>query len=72
MAKIVTCPNCKSQFDITIEPINLDSSKYVWILDNGHGGIIDGVYQTAGKRSPICSTDRDWETRFIGSIVISN
>lgn len=25
---------------------------YVWILDNGHGGIIDGVYQTAGKRSP--------------------
>jgi N-acetylmuramoyl-L-alanine amidase len=28
-------------------------SKYVWILDNGHGGIIDGVYQTAGKRSPI-------------------
>ena len=28
------------------------SSEYVWILDNGHGGIIDGVYQTAGKRSP--------------------
>lgn len=55
MAKIVTCPNCKSQFDITIEPINLDSSKYVWILDNGHGGVIDGVYQTAGKRSPIWS-----------------
>jgi len=26
---------------------------YVWILDNGHGGIIDGVYQTAGKRSPV-------------------
>ena len=25
---------------------------YVWILDNGHGGIIDGVYQTPGKRSP--------------------
>ena len=23
------------------------------ILDAGHGGIIDGVYQTAGKRSPI-------------------
>lgn len=22
------------------------------ILDNGHGGIIEGVYQTAGKRSP--------------------
>jgi hypothetical protein len=27
-------------------------SKYIWILDNGHGGIIDGVYQTSGKRSP--------------------
>jgi N-acetylmuramoyl-L-alanine amidase len=27
-------------------------SNYVWILDNGHGGIIDGVYQTSGKRSP--------------------
>ena len=25
---------------------------YVWILDNGHGGIIDGEYQTSGKRSP--------------------
>jgi len=22
------------------------------ILDNGHGGVIDGIYQTAGKRSP--------------------
>jgi len=27
-------------------------SHYLWIFDNGHGGIIDGVYQTAGKRSP--------------------
>jgi N-acetylmuramoyl-L-alanine amidase len=25
------------------------------VLDNGHGGVIDGVYQTKGKRSP------DWE-----------
>ena len=25
------------------------------LLDNGHGGVIDGVYQTAGKRSPIWS-----------------
>lgn len=29
------------------------SSNYVWILDSGHGGIIDGVYQTEGKRSPV-------------------
>ena len=27
----------------------------MWLFDNGHGGIIDGVYQTAGKRSPIWS-----------------
>lgn len=27
-------------------------SNYIWILDAGHGGIIDGVYQTDGKRSP--------------------
>lgn len=25
------------------------------LLDNGHGGIIDGVYQTPGKRSPVWS-----------------
>ena len=31
------------------------SSKYLWLFDNGHGGIIDGVYQTSGKRSP------EWE-----------
>jgi len=28
-------------------------SKNLYIFDNGHGGIIDGVYQTPGKRSPI-------------------
>jgi N-acetylmuramoyl-L-alanine amidase len=27
-------------------------SQYTWLLDPGHGGIIEGVYQTAGKRSP--------------------
>ena len=27
--------------------------RYLWLMDNGHGGIIDGVYQTAGKRSPV-------------------
>lgn len=30
-----------------------ESSKYLWILDNGHGGMISGVYQTPGKRSPV-------------------
>jgi N-acetylmuramoyl-L-alanine amidase len=29
------------------------SSNYIWLLDAGHGGMIDGVYQTEGKRSPI-------------------
>ena len=28
-------------------------SKYVWILDAGHGGVINGEYVTSGKRSPI-------------------
>lgn len=23
------------------------------LLDNGHGGLIDGIYQTSGKRSPL-------------------
>lgn len=27
-------------------------SKYLWILDAGHGGLINGIYQTSGKRSP--------------------
>lgn len=29
------------------------NSKYIWVLDPGHGGMLDGVYQTEGKRSPI-------------------
>lgn len=28
-------------------------SKYLWLLDNGHGGIINGEYKTKGKRSPL-------------------
>jgi N-acetylmuramoyl-L-alanine amidase len=35
----------------------LDMSKYLFILDPGHGGIIAGLYQTSGKRSPIWSDD---------------
>jgi N-acetylmuramoyl-L-alanine amidase len=27
-------------------------SKYIWLIDNGHGGEVNGVPQTAGKRSP--------------------
>ena len=30
----------------------MKKSKYTWLLDAGHGGMIDGEYQTAGKRSP--------------------
>lgn len=26
---------------------------FTWLLDNGHGGVIDGLYQTEGKRSPV-------------------
>lgn len=32
--------------------IKIMKSKYLYIFDNGHGGLINGVYQTAGKRSP--------------------
>ena len=28
-------------------------SNYLWILDAGHGGMINGKYQTKGKRSPV-------------------
>lgn len=52
MEKIITCPNCNTEFDMSIKPHNPES-KYLWILDNGHGGVIDGVYQTSGKRSPV-------------------
>jgi N-acetylmuramoyl-L-alanine amidase len=27
-------------------------SKYLYIFDPGHGGLVDGKYQTSGKRSP--------------------
>ncbi len=53
MEKIITCPNCNAQFDLSIKSAGSQESKYLWLFDNGHGGIIDGVYQTAGKRSPV-------------------
>ena len=28
-------------------------SKSTYLLDAGHGGVIGGIYQTSGKRSPI-------------------
>ncbi len=52
MEKIITCPHCKTEFDMSITPHQTES-KYLWILDNGHGGMVDGVYQTPGKRSPV-------------------
>jgi N-acetylmuramoyl-L-alanine amidase len=33
-------------------------SKYLYIFDPGHGGLVDGKYQTAGKRSPKFSDGR--------------
>ena len=53
MEKIITCPNCHTQFDLSVNPMPEEGSNYLWILDNGHGGMIDGVYQTPGKRSPV-------------------
>ena len=52
MEKIITCPHCSTDFDMSIKP-HTEGSKYLWILDNGHGGMISGVYQTPGKRSPV-------------------
>ena len=69
MEKIITCPNCKTEFDMSIKPHTLES-KYLWILDNGHGGVIDGVYQTSGKRSPVWpSGEVLYEGEFNRSIV---
>jgi N-acetylmuramoyl-L-alanine amidase len=33
-------------------------SNYHWLLDNGHGGLVNGVYVTAGKRSPVWEDGR--------------
>jgi len=36
----------------TYKQEELSMPKYTWLLDPGHGGLIDRTYQTAGKRSP--------------------
>jgi len=54
MENTFTCTNCGTKYDFSITPqVKPAKSNYLWILDNGHGGVIDGVYQTPGKRSPI-------------------
>tara|TARA_R110000737_G_scaffold273146_1_gene280050 strand:- start:1488 stop:2201 length:714 start_codon:yes stop_codon:yes gene_type:complete len=54
MDRIIECPNCGAKYDLKVTPnCPTPKSNYLWILDNGHGGIIDGVYQTPGKRSPV-------------------
>ena len=56
MSNEVTCPNCGTEYNIELTSVcPTPQSNYVWLFDNGHGGIIDGVYQTAGKRSPYWS-----------------
>jgi N-acetylmuramoyl-L-alanine amidase len=54
MSKLIKCPKCNTEYDISVtSTCPTPKSNYLWILDNGHGGIIEGEYQTAGKRSPV-------------------
>ena len=54
MSKLIKCPKCNTEYDISAtSTCPTPKSNYLWILDNGHGGIIEGEYQTAGKRSPV-------------------
>jgi N-acetylmuramoyl-L-alanine amidase len=64
------CSSCNQELN-TIPPLPpTTDSNYLWIFDNGHGGIIDGVYQTSGKRSPLWSDDKIlYEGEFNRSIV---
>lgn len=42
----------------------------IWLLDGGHGGLINGIYQTSGKRSPIWDNESQlFEGEFNRSIV---
>jgi N-acetylmuramoyl-L-alanine amidase len=38
--------------------------KYLWLLDAGHGGIINGEYQTPGKRSPMYKDSNGNDAQF--------
>jgi len=53
--RLTKCPNCHQEFNTLTDMQSLPKtdSNYLWIFDNGHGGVIDDVYQTAGKRSPL-------------------
>lgn len=54
MSKDIECPNCGAKYEVDVTPKPpIPKSNYIWLFDNGHGGIIDGVYQTSGKRSPL-------------------
>lgn len=33
--------------------------KYLWLLDPGHGGLVNGEYQTQGKRSPVYNNKKE-------------
>ena len=45
------------------------TNKFHYILDNGHGGVINGVYQTQGKRSPIYDNKQIFEGVYNREIV---
>lgn len=45
-------------FNLRTIPEQPLKSKFTWLLDNGHGGMIKGVYQTTGKRSPYLEDER--------------
>jgi len=51
----------------------------IWILDNGHGGIIDGIYQTKSKhkKSPVLPDgsilyEGDWNRKVVNKIIKLN
>lgn len=53
-----------------MQQLILHKSKFLWLLDPGHGGIINDIYQTPGKRSPIWPDGRQlFEGEFNRNIV---